>query len=105
MKRQAEEFLLYHCPSTIPVILRPAFVWHEQERGWTVPIALANNLGHSVRENIVKNLPGGDYLKQLFPQSSSIHLDTLTEYAIRGALGQLDGKNDTHIWTNDMMNN
>ena len=62
-KREAENFLLYHCPNLIPVILRPAFVWHENERAWTVPLAYANDIGHSIRENIVKNLPGGDYLK------------------------------------------
>jgi hypothetical protein len=49
-------------------------------------------------------MPGGDVLKKMFPQADSIHLDVLTEYCIKGALGQLEGKNDDRIWTNDMMN-
>lgn len=49
-------------------------------------------------------MPGGGLVKDLFPASSSIHLDVLAEYSIKGALGELDGKNEKHIWTNDMMN-
>jgi len=50
-------------------------------------------------------MPGGSLLSNLFPPSSSIHLSTLAEYSIRGALGELDGRNPTNLWTNEMMNN
>lgn len=104
MKRQAESFLMFNCPNTIPIILRPSFVWHEKERNWTVPLAYATNFGNSVRENIVTKMPGGELLKNLFPPTGSLHLEVLAEYAIRGALGELDGKNESCIWSNDVMN-
>jgi hypothetical protein len=87
MKREAENYLLYHCQNIEPIILRPAFVWHENERGWSVPLAIATDIGYGIRKNIVENLPGGNLVSGLLPPASSIHLSTLSEYAIHGALG------------------
>lgn len=62
MKLQAEGFLLHHCPNIEPVILRPSLVWHKTERSWSVPLAIATDLGNAIRKNVVSNLPGGDSL-------------------------------------------
>jgi len=43
-------------------------------------------------------------LKKILPQTDSIHLDILTEYSIKGALGDLDNVSKDKIFTNTMMN-
>lgn len=104
MKKEAEDFILNECKNLDAVILRPAFVWHESEKVWTIPAHFALDLGHATSEKVISKLPGGDVLKKMFPKADSIHLDVLTEYCIKGSLGYLEGKNPDRIWTNDMMN-
>jgi len=97
--------LLNECKNLEPVILRPAFVWHESEKVWSIPAHFALDIGHATSNKVISKLPGGDTLTKMFPKADSIHLDILTEYSIKGALGDLDNKNNKKIWTNDMMNN
>ena len=69
-----------------------------------MPAHLAIDTGQSISEKAVSKMPGGDFFQKAFPTSNSIHLDTLSEYCIKGATGDLEGKNNAKIWTNDMMN-
>lgn len=69
-----------------------------------MPAHLAIDAGHAVSEKAVSKLPGGDFFQKAFPKTSSIHLDTLTEYCMKGAMGDLEGKSKNKIWTNEMMN-
>ena len=59
MKEQAETFLLNNCPEIIPVILKPGLVWHEGERGWSLPLKIATDIGYKLNKNLVSQLPGG----------------------------------------------
>ena len=103
-KREAEDFLLNNCPHLEPVILRPGLVWHPQERQWAVPLGLAADLGHKVNQNVIKHLPLNEYVQPLLPQSGSINLGRLADFAIKGALGELDGASKDNIWSTEMMN-
>ena len=86
------------------MILRPSLVWNLSERNWSVPLAIATDIGYEFRKNFIDNLPGGSQIGKVFPPNKSINLEILAEYAIRGALGELDAtNNETNIWTNDMM--
>ena len=55
--------------------------------------------------------PGKDEVSKLFPQSGSISLGKVTDFAIDGALGQLPARDERafdserkHIWSNEDMN-
>lgn len=105
MKKQAESFLLHHCPNIEPIILRPSLVWHKNERNWSVPLAIATDLGYQFRKNVSDKLPGGEQIGRILPPNRSINLNVLTEYAVRGALGELNGEKNGHIWNNETMVN
>ena len=64
-----------------PVILRPGLVWHSGERGVSVPIRLVNDVGCWVGREVM----GGRC--EVMPNSYSIRLGVLADYAIKGALG------------------
>jgi len=49
MKLEAEDYLMSNCPNLNVVILRPGFVWHEQERPWSVPIKAMSDIGFRLR--------------------------------------------------------
>ncbi|CDW88623.1 UNKNOWN [Stylonychia lemnae] len=104
MKEQAESFLLNNCPEIIPVILRPGFVWSENERSWSVPVKVANDFGYELKKKVLPLIPESRLIDHLFPQSQSTKLSLLADFAIQGALGQLDDLNKSHIWTNEKMN-
>ena len=105
MKREAEDFLLTDadCQEHIkPIILRPGLVWHPSERSYTVPLKVATDIGYAFNKNFLDKIAPGNPLSGLMPQSGSIHLSVLAEFAINGALDKLpDAK---VIWTNENMN-
>ena len=103
MKEQAEAFLLNNCPELIPVILKPGLVWHENERAWTVPFKLASDFGYALNKNVISHIPGNQAIQGFLPQSESIHLRVLTDFVIKGALGELD-YNQSRVWFNEEMN-
>jgi hypothetical protein len=94
---------LNNCPELIPVILKPGLVWHEQERAWSVPFKIASDFGYQLNKNLISHLPGNQLIQPFIPQSGSIHLRVLTDFVIKGALGELDNAG-SKVWTNDEMN-
>ena len=93
--------MLNNCPDLIPVILKPGLVWSENERAWTVPIKLATDFGYALNKNVISNLPGNQVIQGFLPQSESIHLRVLSDFVIKGALGELD---NNKVWSNEEMN-
>ena len=67
MKIQAENFLLNNCPELKPIILRPGFVYHPSERGWSVPVRVANDVGYELNKKVIRNLPGNDLIQGFLP--------------------------------------
>lgn len=65
---------------------------------------MATDIGYQLNKKLIKNLPGNDLIQPALPQSGSINLRILTDFAINGALGELDEINKNHIWTNEKMN-
>ena len=72
------------------MILKPGLVWHEQERTWSVPFKIASDIGYELNKKIISQLPGNSLIQPFIPQSGSIHLRVLADFAIKGALGELD---------------
>jgi len=103
MKEQAEAFLLTSCPELTPVILKPGLVGSETERPWTIPFKLASDFGYQLNKQLISHLPGNQLFQGLLPQSESIHLRVLSDFIIKGAMGELDRK-ETRVWTNEEMN-
>ena len=102
MKREAEMFLLTdpECTKALrPIILRPGLVWHPSERQYSVPLKFATDIGHMFK----KILPAGTPLDNVLPKSSSINLQVLSDYAIKGAMGTLPDENRV-VYTNAYMN-
>jgi len=64
---------------------------------------LATDVGYFLNKNVVQNLSNAEQIQQLFPQSSSINLSRLTDYAVDGATQDL-GEKGVKIWTNEEMN-
>ena len=98
MKREAEDYLL-RAENIKPVILRPGLVWHQNQRQWSFPLKVATDLGYLINRDIVSKVAPGA-LQGILPQSSSIKLDNLSDFAIKGAMGQLSRT----IYTNEEMN-
>jgi hypothetical protein len=85
-----------------PVILRPGLVWNLNERKYTIPLKVATDIGYYFNENVIKKVSPQSPLASILPQSSSINLSLLSDYAIKGALGKLT--EEQTIWTNEDMN-
>ena len=63
---------------------------------------IANDIGYQINKNIIKPyVPGNESIQGVLPQSESIHLRVLTDFIIKGALGELEGKK---VWSNEDMN-
>jgi len=49
------------------VILRPGFVWSDNERNWSVPVKAANDFGYEIKKKVLPMVPGSHLLDPLFP--------------------------------------
>ena len=67
-----------------------------------MPLSVLSDIGFALNDKVVKRLSPNSSLARLLPQSGSIKLSLLSDYAIKGALGKLD--TDKTIWTNEEMN-
>ena len=85
------------------------------QRAWTLPFKFFTDLGFCINNNLVKqapDLPGKQEIQKLFPQSGSISLSKVTDFAINGATGNLPQRDEASfsdferkfIWTNEDMN-
>ena len=72
------------------VILRPGMVWHPNQRKWAFPLKIATDIGYKFNKEVVQKTPYGSMAQGVFPQASSINLSRLTDFAIQGALGNLE---------------
>ena len=87
-KREAETYLIDECNEFDSYILRPGMVWHHSERPVTLPLKAAVDFGNCLGKQL--GIPTVD---------KSTSLRVLTEFAIKGAKGELTQQ----IWTSEMM--
>jgi hypothetical protein len=70
MKQEAEIFLQTDpdCVGSLrPIILRPGLVWHEKERGFSVPLKVATDIGYWLNEHLVKKVSPSSPLRDVLP--------------------------------------
>jgi nucleoside-diphosphate-sugar epimerase len=98
-KRKAEEKLLKDFHNLNPVILRPGFISDLKKRPYLIPLSIMTKVADCFEKNVLEKIAPRAGEKIGIP-ASSIELDTLSLYAVVGALGKLDMK----IISNDFMN-
>lgn len=100
MKREAEAYLLRDelaAAKLNSVILRPGLVYSATQRGWTMPLKVITDIGFCLNKNLIdkQEFPGKEEVQKLLPQSGSISLSKVTDFAIQGALGTLPERDVT----------
>ena len=68
-----------------------------------MPFKLATDFGYSLNKNVISHLPGNTVFQPFLPQSESIHLRILSDFVIKGAMGDLDSTT-SKVWSNEDMN-
>jgi len=99
-KRKAEEKLLKDFSNLNTVILRPGLISDLKDRPYLLPFSYLTKVASCFEKNVLENISPRSGEKIGIP-ASSIELDTLSIYAVAGALGKLCMK----IYPNDYMNN
>ena len=89
-KKRAEQSLLNSKDVLNPTILKPGIICHPEQRSWSVPLYHSVNFLNSVVEKGILSKINSNIGETLQLPSQGTMLETLSDYAVKGAVGALN---------------